>query len=115
MKAVIGAWVALAICLFAFVGCKRSGSGAPPKTDFDGVKVDWPKLDTEFASSDPEVQNGAYMAKKHIRYNRFIDALLELDKLSTDPRLTEAQKKVVADLIEQTKEAIAKAPQPAGQ
>ena len=33
-----------------------------------------------------------------------------LDKLSHNPGLTESQKKVVADLIEQTKQVIAKTP-----
>ena len=115
MKAVIGVWAAFAICLLACAGCKRSGSGVPPKTDFDGVKVDWPKLDSDFANSDPEVQNVAYMAKRHIRYYRFLNALVELDKLSTNPKLTDAQKKVVNELIEQTKQALAKAPPPAGE
>ncbi len=81
-------------------------------TDFHGVKVDWPKLDTDFADTDPEVQNAAYMAKRHIRYQRFADALVELEKLSSNPKLTEAQKKLVADLLEQTKQAAAKAPAP---
>ena len=112
MKATIGIWALLTICLLASAGCKKSGQAAPPKTDYSGVKVDWPKLDTEFANSDPEVQNGAYMAKRHIRYERFPEALVELEKLSSNPKLTDAQKKLVADLAEQTKQAIAKAPPP---
>jgi len=112
MKAHKGVWILLAVCFLAFGGCKRSGQGAPPKTDYYGVKVEWPKLDTEFANSDPEAQAGAYMAKRHIRYERFPEALVELEKLSANPRLTEAQKKVVTDLAEQTKQAIAKAPPP---
>ena len=110
MKATIGVWAALTICLLASAGCKQSGKPAPPITEYSGVKVDWPKLDTEFVSSEPDVQEGAYMAKRHIRYERFPQALVELDKLSNNPKLTESQKKVVNGLIEQTKQVIAKAP-----
>jgi hypothetical protein len=112
MKMIIGIWASLAICLLASVGCKKSGQAAPPITEYSGVKVDWPKLDTEFANSDPEVQNGAYMAKRHLRYERFPEALMELEKLSGNPKLTDAQKKVVTEVAEQTKQAAAKAPAP---
>ena len=110
MKAITGLWAALAICLLASAGCNKSGKPAPPKTDYAGVTVDWPKLDTDFANGDPDVQEGAYMAKRHIRYERFTQALMELDKLSNNPKLTESQKKVVNGLIEQTKQVIAKTP-----
>ncbi|MCX6913268.1 MAG: hypothetical protein WCK27_02325 [Verrucomicrobiota bacterium] len=112
MKAIIGIWAPLAICLLASAGCKKSGEAAPPKTDYHGVSVDWPKLDTEFANSDPEVQAITYLAKRHIRYERFPEALVELEKLSSNSKLTEAQQKVVSALTEQTKQAIAKAPPP---
>jgi|WetSurMetagenome_2_1015567.scaffolds.fasta_scaffold664924_1 hypothetical protein len=112
MKAIIGIWALLTICLLASTGCKKSGQATSPMTDFYGVRVDWPKLDTEFANSDPEVQSGAYLAKRHIRYERFLEALVELEKLSSNPKLTEAQKQVVTDLAEQTKQVIAKATPP---
>jgi hypothetical protein len=110
MKAIIGVWAALAICFLASAGCKKSSSPAPPKTDYYGVTVDWRKLDTEFVNNDPAVQDGAYMAKRHIRYERFPQALVELDKLVRNPGLSEPQKKVVNELIEQTKQVIAKTP-----
>jgi hypothetical protein len=112
MKVPNGVSVLLAVCLLAFAGCKKSGQGVAPNTEYSGVKVDWTKLDTEFAASDQELQAKAGMAKRHIRYSQFADALGDLEGLSADPKLTEPQKKVVADLVEQTKQVIAKAPPP---
>ena len=112
MKAIIGVCALLAICLLSAVGCKRSGQAAPPVTDFHGAKVDWPKLDAEFVGGDSALQATASKAKRHIRYERFPEALAELEKLASNPSLTEGQKKVVAELTEQTKQAIATAPPP---
>ena|ERR1035438_10470550 len=112
MKAITGIWALLTICLLASGGCKRSGQAAPPITDYYGVKVDWPKLDAEFVSSDPALQTAAYKAKRNIFYERFPEALVALESLAGDPRLTETQKKVVNDVLEQTKQVIAKAPPP---
>jgi hypothetical protein len=58
------------------------------------------------------MQGSAYLAKRFIRYSQFPKALAELDKLAAHPKLTEAQKKVVQDLREQTSQALAKAPPP---
>ena len=112
MKAPIGLSALLAVCLVAFTGCKKSSQSAAPNTQYNGVKVDWPKLDTEFASGDQDLQAAASLAVRHIRYSQFPEALGDLEKLSASPKLTEAQKKVVVDLAEQTKQAIAKAPPP---
>ncbi len=51
--------------------------------------MDWPKLDAEFVSSDPALQAAASKAKRHIRYERFPEALAELEKLAGNPKLTE--------------------------
>jgi hypothetical protein len=108
MRVSNGVCALLALCLLAFASCKKSNQGVAPNTDYSGVKVDWPKLDTEFATSDSELQADARLAKRHIRYSQFMEALMDLDKLSRNPGLSGSQKKVVADLIEQTKQVIAK-------
>ena len=100
----------LALGLLVCTSCRKSNQSVAPNTEYSGVKVEWPRLDTEFANSDPELQAEAYMAKRHIRYSQFPQALVELDKLSRNPGLSESQKKVVNDLIEQTKQVIAKGP-----
>lgn len=104
--------VPLAVCLVASASCKRSSKFAPPVTDFNGVKVDWTKLDTEFVNGDQEVYAAASLAKRYIRYSQWPDSLRALEDLSANSKLTEAQKKVVADLFEQTKQAAAMAPPP---
>jgi hypothetical protein len=102
----------LSVCLVAFASCKKSDQPVAPNTEFSGVRVDWPKLDTEFAGSDQELQKAASLAVRHIRYAQFPEAVADLERLSDDPKLTEAQKKLVSDLLEQTKQAMAKAPAP---
>ena len=114
MKASSGVCALLVLCLLAFASCKKSSQTVALNTEYYGVKVDWPKLDAEFANSDPELQSSAYMAQRHIRYSRFPQALMELDRLSRNPKLTESQKKVVNGLIEQTRQVLAKAPAPPG-
>jgi hypothetical protein len=102
----------LVVCLAAFAGCKKADQPGAPNTEFNSVKVDWPKLETEFANSDPELQKAASIAVRHIRYALFPEAVGALERLSADPKLTEAQKKLVGNLLEQTKQAAAKAPAP---
>jgi len=110
MQAPKGVTALLAIGLLACGSCKRSNQSVAPNTEYSGVKVDWPRLDTEFASSDQQLQAEAYMAKRHLRYSQFAQALAELDKLSRNPALSESQKKAVNELLEQTKQVIAKGP-----
>ncbi len=112
MKTLNVAFVLLAVSLAALSGCKKSEQSVAPNTEYNGVKVDWPKLETGFANSDPEVQKAASLAVRHIRYSLFPEALGVLEMLAANPKLTEAQKKLVADVAEQTKQALAKAPPP---
>ena len=112
MRILHGVPALLAVCLVAFASCKKSGQAVAPNTEYNGVKVDWPKLETEFANSDQELQRAASLGVRYIRYSQFPQALAELEKLSGNSKLTEAQKKVVNDLLEQTKQALAKAPPP---
>jgi hypothetical protein len=112
MKTPNGVSALLAVCLVAFASCKKSDQPVAPTTEYYGVKVDWPKLETEFATSDQALQASASLAIRYIRYSEFPQAVAELERLSSNPKLTEAQKKVVNDLLEQTKQVIAKAPPP---
>lgn len=110
MKAPNGVSALLVVCLVAVAGCKKSDQGVAPNTQYNGVKVDWPKLETEFASGDQELRAAASLAVRHIRYSQFPEAVGDLERLAANPKLSEAQKKLVADLAEQTKQALAKAP-----
>jgi hypothetical protein len=104
----------LAVSFLAFAGCQRHKAVAP-NTEYYGVKVDWTKLDAAFTHSDPALRAGAALAKRHIVYRRFAQAMAQLDQLVTDPNLTESQKKVVGEVIEQTRQAMAHAPPPPSQ
>ena len=105
----------LVIGLLALVGCKKAEQAAGPTTEFHGVKVDVPKLDSEFTNASQDVQDRVSVIKRFFRYGQFPRAVSELDQLSKMPNLTESQKKLVSDLIEQTKQVITKVPPQPGQ
>jgi len=102
----------LASCLVASTGCEKAAQPADQAQEYYGVKVEWPRLDAEFAGASPEVQTEVSLAKRAFRYRLFPQALVQVDKLTHVPNLTEPQKKLVNDLLEQTKQVIAKAPPP---
>ena len=95
-------------------GCKKEDHQGSAQ-QFHGVNVDWPKLETEFAKAGQDVQDSLNLAKRFLRYAQFPQALMELDKLSNNPSLTDSQKKLVNDLIQQTKQEVTKAPAQPGQ
>ena len=105
----------LAVCVVAFAGCKKADQSQGFSQQYYGINVDWPKLDTEFANAGQGVQDGVTLVKRFFRYAQFPQALMELDKLSNNPNLTEPQKKLVNTLIEQTRQVIIKAPPQPGQ
>ncbi len=101
--------VVAAASLF-FSGCSKADK-APQSLQMNGVSVDLPRFNTAFENSPDEVKRVATQVGFNLRYNKYEEALMVLDKLSTDPNVTEPQKKVVADLIEQVKK-LANAPAP---
>lgn len=111
MKTTNWMFAAVTVFLLSSVGCQKEQPQGPPQ-EYYGVKVDWPKLDTSFANAAPDVQNSVASVKRAFRYGLFPQALAELDKLSKNPSLTDDQKKLVSDLIEQTKQVITKTPSP---
>ena len=115
MRTTIGLCAVLLIGLIVSAGCKKAEPTAGPPSEFEGVKVDLQKLDAEFASASPEVQERVSVLKRFYRYGQYPRAIAELDQLSTTPNLAESQKKLLNELIEQTKQVIAKAPEPRGQ
>jgi len=105
-------WLLSSLALFAlaFGACQKSEPARGLAREYDGVKVEWPRLETEFTDASPETQMIISTALHAFRYGQFPQALLELNKLAQVPGLTDTQKKLIADLIEQTKQVIAKAP-----
>jgi hypothetical protein len=97
-----------AVCVVA-TGCGKSDK-APQAPDINGVTVDIPKFNQAFESASPEVKTTTTAVGFNIRYGKYEDALMALDKLSSDASLTEPQKKVVGELIEQVKKLAGAAP-----
>src|ERR1051325_7902286 len=100
--------LALNAVLFSTAGCKK----APSQTatvDRYGIGVDWPRLDTDFRDSEPAVQAAVAMIKRSILYHQFPKAITDLENLSSNPSLTEPQKKTLIALRDQTQQAMAKA------
>ena len=115
MKTNLWAVVFCGFGLLCFSACKRSQAPVGPPQEFYGAKLEWAKLDPAFADAPEQTKATVALADRAFRYAQFPQGLEALDKLSNDPSLNEPQKKLVNDLIEQTKQVIAKAPPPPGQ
>src|SRR5579872_7237613 len=89
--------------LVVVAGCKKADQ-ALPAPQVHGVTVDLPKLTEAFANSSQELRTLVTQVGFNIRYTKYEDALMVLDKLVNDPNVTEDQKKIVNTLIEQTKQ-----------
>ncbi len=99
------------LSLAALPGCsKSSNQQSPDAVDINGVKVDLPKFQKAFENAPQEVLDGERKFLMAFRYGQYENALMELDKLSNAQGLTDDQKKMVATLIDQTKQVMAKAP-----
>jgi hypothetical protein len=101
----------VAAALLFTAGCKKNETVQAPQ--FQGVTVDLPKLNDAFANTtSQDIKTTVTQVGFNLRYQKYEDALMSLDKLANDPAVTDAQKKVVAEIIEQTKK-LASAPAPA--
>jgi len=109
-------WMALALafCVIAVAGCKKAPK-LPDSQEVNGVSVDLPKLQQAFVGAPPDVLNDVTQVAFGIRYGDYMKSLAALDKLSNNTSITEAQKKVVSDVIEQVKKVMGQGQAPAGQ
>ena len=78
MKTTCWTLAIVAVGLLAFAGCKRAEQPAAPAIEYNGVKVDWPKLDTAFANASPEVLAAVSKVRHPFRYGQLPEALAEL-------------------------------------
>ena len=101
MRTTGGLLFALTVGLLALVGCGKSGESKPP-TLIPGA-VSLASIQQAFPNPTPEVSRSMDRLRFAIRYRTFDAALVELDKLSRLPNLTEPQKKAVSDTIAQVK------------
>ncbi|MGA2863367.1 MAG: hypothetical protein ABSF95_02655 [Verrucomicrobiota bacterium] len=107
--------IALAgLVALAGTGCKKEE--APKMPTRDNVQINLPKLREVLANGGPDVQNLLAKVNFGVRYGKYMDALMALDKLKDDPSLNDAQKKVVTEVLGEIQQAAknqeaAKAPQ----
>ena len=94
----------LAVAVLALVGCGKSK--APQKAERRPGVVDLSDLQGAFPNPTPEVTTCIDKLRFATRYRTFDTAIVELDKLSRLPDLTDSQKKAVDEVIEQVKVAI---------
>lgn len=88
-------------------GCKKA-TPPPPLPVANGVHVDLQKLNEVLSTNmDSEVQSSMAKIAAGLRYGYDYDAvMIELDKLNQSPKVTEPEKKVVNEVIEQIKVVI---------
>jgi hypothetical protein len=109
VKTTIWVFSALAAGVLAVsgLGCKKQASSAQPGTLEDGVA----QLRAALVNSSPQVQSNLYNGVVYnIRYEKYVNVLMALDSIASDPSLTDPQKKAVSNLIEQVKPLVVKAP-----
>ena len=99
----------LAAGLLAVAGCGQSQK-APQPMDINGVKVDLPKFRQAFATVNPELQSSLGKVTMSVRYGQYPEAVAELEKLANNPSLTEPQKKVATEVLQQLKQVVSQTP-----
>ena len=85
-------------------GCKPKAPQVPPQV------ATMQSLQQAFASGTPEQQAAIQNAYMGIRYGQYVNTLSALDKLSSDPSITETQKTLINNMIEQLKATMATNP-----
>jgi hypothetical protein len=90
--------------VLALAGCGKYSKQATAARQ-PGV-VDLGDLQQAFPNPTPEIKGSFDKLRFATRYGKFEEALVELDKLTGLPNLTEPQKKAVNEAIEQVKVAI---------
>ena len=95
--------------VLALAGC---GKPAPPAPVQQGVTVDLPKLQEAFAKASPELQSSVAAVAQGFRYGDYPASITALAKLDSAPGVTEAQKKVVAEVAGQIQQLASKSAAP---
>jgi hypothetical protein len=114
MKTIQWPLALMAAAAFALAGCKKSQEQPPDTYQIGGGTVDVPKLRQAFSTStNPAVRRLLFEVDQQVRIRDYVKGLMALDELSNQPDLTEPQKKIVVDVIEQVKKLASNAPAPA--
>jgi hypothetical protein len=95
----------LAAALLAESGCGQR-QRAPQPTIIKGVKVDLAKFQQAFAGVSPDIQTTAFKVPMSIRYGQYAQAVAELERLCANTGLTEQQKKVATEVLDQLRQVV---------
>jgi nitrogen regulatory protein PII len=109
MKIPLWPFAILAAAVLAVPGCGKQKEPTSVTTQ-SGVTVDMPKLQQAFSTASPELRTSVTQVAFSFRYGQYADALAQLEKIAARPDLTEPQKQVVNEVIDQVKKAAAKGP-----
>ncbi|HOX57803.1 MAG TPA: hypothetical protein P5205_06260 [Candidatus Paceibacterota bacterium] len=104
-------WISsiLAAALLAEAGCGQSEEGPRP-TIIHGVKVDLAKFQQAFNAAPPELQKSVFKVTMSIRYGQYAEAAAAVEKVANGAGLTDLQKQVAADVLQQLKQVVSRAP-----
>ena len=104
----------MAAATLGLAGCSKKEEPPMESVQVNGVSVDMPKLRDAFSSStNQDLRKILFDVDQHFRFGDYLKCMMSLDELSNQPDVTESQKKMVADVIEQVKKLAANAPAPA--
>ena len=98
----LSTWIlsALAAAAIGLAGCSKSG---------DGASVDAAPVEKSFASADSTLKAAADKAVAAIKNADYSAATAELQKLASNVKLTDEQKKAIGDVLAQVQKAVADA------
>jgi hypothetical protein len=107
--------VAWGVCCLGFLiwlsACSKSSPiDQQTSIEMEGVKLDTPQLMTEFLDASPDLYKRVNDAVTKVRYQGYLEAMMELDEVLKSPGLNDKQKKLLAQVIGQLKTVMAKAP-----
>lgn len=91
--------------VLGLTGCGKSSK--PTATARTPGVIELGDLERAFPAPTPEFSSSMTKLRFSARYGQFEGALVELDKLTRTPNLTDAQTKAINEAIEQVKQAIA--------
>src|SRR5260370_16225296 len=93
----------LALAALGLAGCHKSEK-MPDSEQISGVSIDMPKLQQTFSgNTNDQIRRLLVDASMGLRYGDYVKSMMALEQISSQPDITEAQKKVVTDVIEQEK------------
>lgn len=93
---------AVAVAVFAFAGCSKSG-------------VDTSKLENSFKSAEPAAQTSVEKAVTAIKSADYAGAMTELKSLAEKAQLTPEQQQAIKDVVSQLQQMLADTVKKAGE